>query len=96
VAMFRSTERRDYSFLAGIVDGVIRATDRCASHHLYNLGNSGSMEVRALIDAIGSALRRTPFHKGLALYIAEVPHEPDMRTLRTRSGPGCPLPSSRL
>jgi len=96
VAIFRSTERRDYSFLAGIVDGVIRAIDRCASHHLYNLGNSGSMEVRALIDAIGSALRRTPFHKGLALYIAEVLHSPDMRTLRTRSGPGRPFPSSRL
>lgn len=96
MAIFRSTERRDYSFLAGIVDGVVRALDLCGPHHPYNLGNSRSMEVRALIDAIGSASIRTRFRKGLALYIAEVLHSPDMRTLRTRSGPGRPFPSSRL
>lgn len=93
MAMFGSTARRDYSLLAGIVHGVVRAIDRCASHHLFNLGNSGSMEVRALIDAIGSALRRTPFHKGLPLYIAEAPHEPDMRILLARFRLGLPLRS---
>ena len=93
MAMFGSTARRDDSLLAGIVHGVVRAIDRCALHHLFNLGNSGSMEVRALIDAIGSALRRTPFHKGLPLYIAEAPHEPDMKYSSPASDSGLPLRS---
>src|SRR5271156_2735252 len=38
------TTRRDYTFVADIVDGVVRAIDRCTSHHLYNLGNSEPIE----------------------------------------------------
>lgn len=52
--------RRDYTFVADIVDGIIRAADRCTSHHLYNLGNSNPVELNHLISAIGSALGKTP------------------------------------
>lgn len=54
------TTRRDYTFVDDIVDGIVRAVDRCTSHHLYNLGNSDPVELRALIEAIGSALGKTP------------------------------------
>ena len=34
------TTRRDYTFVADIVDGIVRAIDRCRGHRLYNLGHS--------------------------------------------------------
>jgi UDP-glucuronate 4-epimerase len=54
------TTRRDYTFVADIVDGIVRAVDRCASHHLYNLGNSDPIELRRLVAAIAQALGKTP------------------------------------
>ena len=54
------TTRRDYTFVADIVDGIVRAIDRCSEHHLYNLGNSDPVELRTLIEAIASALGKTP------------------------------------
>jgi UDP-glucuronate 4-epimerase len=52
--------RRDYTFVADIVDGIIRAMQRCSSHHLYNLGNSSPIELRVLIDTIARVLGKTP------------------------------------
>jgi UDP-glucuronate 4-epimerase len=54
------TTRRDYTYVGDIVDGIVRALDRCTGHHLYNLGNSSPIELRELIDAIGSALGKMP------------------------------------
>ncbi len=54
------TTRRDYTFVADIVDGIVRAIDRCAGHHLYNLGNSDPIELTRLIEAIGEALGKAP------------------------------------
>jgi UDP-glucuronate 4-epimerase len=54
------TTRRDYTFVSDIVDGIVRAVDRCTGHHLYNLGNSDPIELRHLVDAIASALGKTP------------------------------------
>src|SRR6185312_1232965 len=41
------TTRRDYTFVADIVDGIVRAIDRCRAYHLYNLGNSNPIGPRA-------------------------------------------------
>ncbi len=54
------TTRRDYTFVDDIVDGVVRAIEHCTGHHLYNLGNSDPVELRAMIDALGEALGKTP------------------------------------
>ena len=54
------TTRRDYTFIDDIVDGIIRAVDRCDGHRIYNLGNSSPIELRAMIDAIGKALGKVP------------------------------------
>jgi UDP-glucuronate 4-epimerase len=59
------TTRRDYTFVSDIVDGIVRAIDRCTSHHLYNLGNSDPIELARLIDAIASALGKTPIIRRL-------------------------------
>ena len=34
------TSRRDYTYVDDIVDGIVRAIERCSTHHLYNLGHS--------------------------------------------------------
>ncbi|GIW86504.1 MAG: epimerase [Isosphaeraceae bacterium] len=52
--------RRDYTYIDDIVDGVVRALDRCQTIHLYNLGHSRPVALRDLIRAIGEALGREP------------------------------------
>jgi UDP-glucuronate 4-epimerase len=54
------TTRRDYTYVGDVVDGVLRALDRCTGHHLYNLGNANPVELRRLIALIGAALGKTP------------------------------------
>ncbi len=52
--------RRDYTFVGDIVDGIVRAVDRCTDHHLYNLGNSSPIALHAMIDQLGAALGKRP------------------------------------
>jgi UDP-glucuronate 4-epimerase len=52
--------RRDYTFIDDIVDGIVRATDRCRGYAVYNLGNSNPVELERLVSVIGHALGRTP------------------------------------
>jgi UDP-glucuronate 4-epimerase len=52
--------RRDYTYVADIVDGVVRAVERCRTHHLYNLGNAHPVALRDMIAALGCALGREP------------------------------------
>ena len=54
------TTRRDYTFVEDIVDGNVRAIDRCSGHHLYNLGHSEPVALREMIDALGAALGKSP------------------------------------
>ena len=63
------TTRRDYTFVDDLVDGIVRAVDRCRSHHLYNLGHSDPVELRAMIAALGEAMGKTP----LIRYLPEQP-----------------------
>jgi UDP-glucuronate 4-epimerase len=50
------TTRRDYTYVADIVDGIVRAIERCRAHHLYNLGHSEPVALREMIDAISQEL----------------------------------------
>jgi UDP-glucuronate 4-epimerase len=54
------TTRRDYTFVADIVDGIVRAIERCAGYHIYNLGNSDPVKLKDLVAAIGHALGKAP------------------------------------
>ena len=63
------TTRRDYTYVADIVDGVVRALERCRDHHLYNLGNSDPVELRTMIALLGEALGREPI-------IQQLPEQP--------------------
>jgi len=44
------TSRRDYTYVDDIVDGIVRAIERCSGHHLYNLGNSQPVALGDVID----------------------------------------------
>jgi len=49
------TTRRDYTYIADIVDGTVRALDRAAGFEVYNLGESRTISLTELIAAVGRA-----------------------------------------
>lgn len=63
------TTKRDYTFIADIVDGVCRALEHCSSYHIYNLGESRTIELRSLIDLIAQ-------HLGMEARIERLPLQP--------------------
>ncbi len=52
--------RRDYTYVDDIVDGVVRALDRCAGYEIYNLGESATTTLSELVQLIGKAVGETP------------------------------------
>ena len=44
--------RRDYTFVADIVDGVTRALERADGYKVYNLGNNRTVELNELIQLL--------------------------------------------
>jgi UDP-glucuronate 4-epimerase len=47
--------RRDYTYIDDIVDGVVRALDRCAGYEVYNLGESATTSLAELVQEVGRA-----------------------------------------
>ncbi|MHC4262085.1 MAG: GDP-mannose 4,6-dehydratase [Planctomycetota bacterium] len=47
--------RRDYTYVADIVDGVVRALDHCEGYEIYNLGESRTTSLQELVGLIGEA-----------------------------------------
>jgi len=64
------TTRRDYTYVDDIVDGVVRAIDRCAGYEIYNLGESATTSLAELVEMIGDVcgeevrLDRQPLQPG--------------------------------
>lgn len=54
------TTRRDYTYVDDIVDGVVRALDRCEGYEIYNLGESATTSLQELVGIIGEACGKTP------------------------------------
>jgi UDP-glucuronate 4-epimerase len=52
--------RRDYTYIDDIVDGVVRAIDRCAGYEIYNLGESATTSLAELVQVIGEACGADP------------------------------------
>jgi UDP-glucuronate 4-epimerase len=71
--------RRDYTYVDDIVDGVMRALDRCEGYEIYNLGESATTSLAELVEMIGEAcglepiLDRQPLQPGdVAITYADV------------------------
>jgi len=54
------TTRRDYTYVDDIIDGVVRAIDRCEGYEIYNLGESRTTSLDELVGLIGEACGRAP------------------------------------
>jgi UDP-glucuronate 4-epimerase len=52
--------RRDYTYVADIVDGVVAAIDRCEGYEIYNLGESMTTSLKELVTLIGEVCEREP------------------------------------
>lgn len=82
--------RRDYTYIDDIIDGTVRAIDRCSGYRIYNLGESKPIALSDLIAAIEKALgkkakiERLPLQPGdvnqtyadVSLARAELGYEP--------------------
>jgi len=70
VPMFgEGTSRRDYTYITDIIDGITKSIDACSSYHIYNLGESRTIELRALIRLIAE-------HSGKEALIESLPVQP--------------------
>jgi UDP-glucuronate 4-epimerase len=79
--------RRDYTYIDDIVDGVVRAVERCSGHDLYNLGNARPVALREMIDELGRALGKTPVIKQLPEQAGDVKQtHADVTRARDRLG----------
>lgn len=50
--------RRDYTYIDDIVDGTLRAVDRCSGYRIYNLGESQPVRLSDLIATLERVLER--------------------------------------
>lgn len=66
---------RDYTYVTDIAEGVAASVSRCQGYRIYNLGESKTITLEALISQIGEALGETPI-------VHELPNQPGdvMRT----------------
>ena len=60
---------RDYTFVGDIVEGIVRAVERCEGLHLYNLGNDRPVPLLEMIETLGRAV-------GKAVRIDRLPEQP--------------------
>lgn len=64
------TSRRDYTYIADVIDGILKAIDKCERYHIYNLGESKTISLKELIHLIENSLGkktkidRLPFQSG--------------------------------
>ena len=55
--------RRDYTYVDDIVDGIVRAIDRCSGLGLYNLGRSDPVALRDMIAMVAEAVGKPRAHR---------------------------------
>ena len=63
------TSKRDYPYITDIIEGICLAIDHCTSYHIYNLGESKTIELRRLIGLISDCL-------GVKAQIERLPMQP--------------------
>ena len=54
------TMRRDFTYIGDIVDGVLKAIDKCGEYRIYNLGESRPIVLKNMIAAIAKAVGKEP------------------------------------
>ena len=54
------TTRRDYTYVDDLIEGIVRAVDRCSGYHIYNLGHAEPVLLGDMIRMLGDALGVSP------------------------------------
>lgn len=52
------TAKRDFTYISDIINGVVRAIEKCQGYEVYNLGESKTVEVREVIRLIETNLAK--------------------------------------
>lgn len=50
---------RDFTYVDDIVDGIMRAIDKCEGYAIYNIGESEPVSVNELVSKLGLAMGKT-------------------------------------
>jgi UDP-glucuronate 4-epimerase len=64
---------RDYTYIDDIMDGVLKAHDRSRGFRIYNLGESRTVSLAELVEAVGRATGTTPVVDRQPLQPGDVP-----------------------
>ncbi|MGH7491750.1 MAG: GDP-mannose 4,6-dehydratase [bacterium] len=67
------TSRRDYTYITDIIDGIEKSINACSSYHIYNLGESRTIELRELIHLIQESLGKKAIIEQLPAQPGDVP-----------------------
>lgn len=67
------SSRRDYTYISDIIDGITKSIIHCKGYHIYNLGESKTIELRALIQLIAESLGKQPLIEALPEQPGDVP-----------------------
>jgi UDP-glucuronate 4-epimerase len=66
------TTQRDYTYITDIMDGLLKAIERCEGYHVYNLGESCTVSLSRLIELIEKALGKKARIKSLPMQPGDV------------------------
>jgi len=67
------SSRRDYTYVTDIIEGVCKSIEYCSDYHIYNLGESKTIELRELIQLISKCLGQEAKIQQLAMQPGDVP-----------------------
>jgi len=74
VAVFgNGTSKRDYTYIDDIIQGLRASIDKCEGYHIYNLGESNTVELNQLLDLIQEALGKKAIIEHLPDQLGDVP-----------------------
>lgn len=65
--------RRDYTYITDIVDGICKSIEHCRRYHVYNLGESQTIDLLSLIHLIAKNLGKEPKIQRLPRQPGDVP-----------------------
>lgn len=65
--------RRDYTYVSDIVEGIYKSIEHCRKYHIYNLGESQTIELRRLIHLIAENVGKEPKIRRLPMQPGDVP-----------------------
>lgn len=65
--------RRDYTYISDIIDGICKSIEYCKSYHIYNLGESKTIELKRLIEIISNCLGKKADIQVLPIQPGDVP-----------------------